>query len=291
MIMPGELQDLIKRADLAHEAGDINQEIEYRLRAFVLSEGFSPRPVEEIEKAAHLICDIGDGLDDPSSDEQWLQATRHAESRYGLVEGAIIELVKAEYPERAFAITQRIKSPSLIRRLRQHTMSREELSPIASKYRDTLLKKFEIQQKVRQASREGEPEDRLHELRVKSDEIQKDLKSIEANLRKEDPEALAGFGAPLEPDDLLPLFPPDGSSCLVDLFLTGKEGIVLLAFRKGEHIEMIGMIAAAFDRQLFIDEAERWFRSVYSGQPIGNCFSKILLSVTRPVSRWQLPQH
>lgn len=262
-----EIQHLTEQANLAHEAGQIDEEIGLRLQAFVLSEGLTSRPIEQVEMAAHLICDIGEELEDPSSEEQWQMATSHAKSRHGIVEGAILELVRARCPERAFAITQRVKSPSLVRRLRAHTRTRGDLSPIAVRYRDVLTEKDVVQHQLRQAQREKQPEERLRELMSQSREVQEKLHLIEMRLREEDPEALAGFGAPLEPDDLLPLFPPDGSGCLVDLYLASREGIALLAFRDGMHVNMMGIVATALDRQLFLEESIKWFRAVNSGQP------------------------
>lgn len=260
------IQRLIDQANLAHQTGQADQEIELRLKAFVLSEANPPRLFNEIEKAAHLICDISDELEDPSSEEQWRQATRHASSRHGILEGAIVELVRAEEPERAFGITQRIKSPSLVRRLRAHTRARGNLSSIAIQYRDVLDQTDAIQHQLRQARRDKQSEEHLQELIKQSQEARGRLRLIETRLREEDPEALAGFAAPIEPDDLLPLFPPDGSGCLVDLYLASKEGIGLIAFRNGLHVEMKGMVAIALDRNLFLEETVKWFDALYSGR-------------------------
>src|SRR4026207_1109619 len=130
---PGKkVPQAIQQADLAHAAGRIDDEIDLRWRAFLLSESLPVPAVEEIEKVGHLICDISDELENPASEEEWGNATRHADKRHGLLEGAVLELIKASYPERAFSITQRVKSPFLVRRLRAHTRSRDDLSPSAA---------------------------------------------------------------------------------------------------------------------------------------------------------------
>ncbi len=260
------IQQAIAKADLEHAAGNIDNEIDLRLRAFFLSEGLPDRPVEEIEKAAHLICDIGDELEDPGSEEEWKLATRHAENRHGLIEGGILELISASYPERAFSITQRVKSPFLVRRLRAHTRARLDLSKSASSYSDLLGQNDALKSQFRQARREKQTPAKLKALETKKARLQEKLRKAEERLRKEDPKALASFGAPLQPDDLLPLFPPDGSAGLVDFYLTRGQLFFLFAFREGNNVNMVGGIAFELEISDLVNEAEQWLEARSSGQ-------------------------
>ena len=136
------VSDLISKADIAGLEGRTDDEIQFRINAFFKSEGMAQRPVEQIEKAAHLICDLSEIIEDPSSDDEWRLTTKHADNRFGIIEGGIVELVNAGFPERSFAITQRIKSPQLIRRLRSVNMLRPGMTPSAREYINAYREKI-----------------------------------------------------------------------------------------------------------------------------------------------------
>jgi CHAT domain-containing protein len=262
-----KVEQLIHQADQAHTAGNIDDEIDLRLGAFVLSEKLPSPAVGEIEKIAHLLCDISEELVDPASDEEWNQATRHADKRHGFFEGAVLELLKALSPERAFMIMQRLKSPFLVRRLRAHTRSRVDLSKTAISYRDLLTKKDALQNQLRQARRDKQTPAKLRALETKKSKLQARLLKAEQRLREEDPKALASFGAQLQPDDLLPLFPPDGSAALVDFYLSSGQLMFVFAFREGEHVNMVGGIAYDLEVPDLVKETQNWFKALDSGQP------------------------
>jgi len=258
------IKQLIKNADLAHQIGSIDDEIEFRVQAFLKSEGLAHRPVEQIEKAAHLICDLGEILEDPSSDEEWRQITKHADKRYGIIEGGIVELVNAEFPERSFAITQRIKSPFLVRRLRSVNMQRPGLTPAAMEYMNTYAEKQDIQNKIRIAGRERKSDSQVNSLIIQLEGKTSALKELGQQLRQKDPEALAGFAAPLQPDDLLPLLPADGRGCIVDFYFAG-EIVILLAYRKGAGVEIVAAIDTKTNLKMLVEQTDKWLRSRFKG--------------------------
>ena len=264
MTTESAVQQTIAKADLEHVAGNIDNEIDLRLRAFLLSEKLPSPAVEEMEKIAHLICDMGDELENPGSNEEWSLATRHAANGHGLLEGAILELIKAAQPERAFSITQRVKSPFLVRRLRAHTRARRDLSQSASSYNDLLEKKDALRRQFRQARRDKQTPGKLKALETKKERLQEKLRKAEQRLRKEDPKALASFGAPLQPDDLLPLFPPDGRAGLVDFYLSSGQLFFLFAFREGEGVNIVGGIAPDLEIPEFVKETQNWFKALGS---------------------------
>jgi CHAT domain-containing protein len=261
------VQQAIIDADLEQVAGNVDNEIDHRLRAFFLSKDLPARPVEELEKVAHLLCDIADELEDPSSEEEWRLSTRHADKRHGLIEGAIFELLNALNPERAFSITQRVKSPFLVRRLRAHTRARLDLSKSASSYSELLAKKDELQNQLRQARRDEQTPAKLKAIETKKAKLNERLRKAEQRLRKEDPKALASFGAPLQPDDLLPLFPPDGSAGLVDFYLTKGQLFLFFAFREGNNVNLAAGIARELEISDFSKEAQHWLEAQRSGHP------------------------
>lgn len=252
------IQEAIAKADLEHAAGNLDNEIDLRLRAFFLSEDLPSPHVEEIEKAAHLICDIADELENPGAEDEWKLATRHAEKRHGIIEGGIFELLKAQKPERAFSLTQRAKSPFLVRRLRAHTRARQDLSKSARAYSDLLAQKDELQSQLRQARRDKLAAAKVNALETKKAKLQEKLHKAEERLRKDDPKALASFGAPLQPDDLLPLFPPDGSAGLVEFYLTRGQLFFILAVRQGDKVDMVGGITPDLEIEAFIHEVDFW---------------------------------
>jgi CHAT domain-containing protein len=260
-----EIVQLIQQANLSHSQGKIDDEIQFRLRAYSISEGLAKRPVEQIEKSAHLICDISDLLEDPSSDKEWKQLTRHADRRHGIIEGGIVELVNAQLPEHAFALTQRIKSPFLVRRLRSVSMQRPGMTQAAKDYRDQYDKKLEIQNGIRQAQRDGKPKEQIHPMLLQLEALGVNLKALEMRLREEDPEALASFAAPLLPDDLLPLLPADGRGCVVDLYFAG-EIVILFAFRRGANVEIVAAIDPKTNLKMLAEHTEKWLSARFSGQ-------------------------
>jgi len=245
-------------ARAAFEAGDLDGEIEARLAAFLESQKAGPARLEELERAAQLVCAIGEELDDPGNDDEWRRATRHAERRRGIVEGAVLELARASQPERAFAITQRAKAPVLVRRLRLTTMRRGDLSPSASRYRDLSLALDRARAELRKARRSNRADPRLQQ---QADEISGQLEKARQRLRTEDPEALAGFAAPLELDDLLPIFPADGRLCLIDLFMTSEAAVVLLLRRAGSTVQATAAISSGLSLNEYVGAAAEYLSS------------------------------
>ncbi len=260
-----EVIELIRQADGARATGSFDVEIARRLQAFVASEATGEPVLDQIERAANLICDISDSMSDPTSSKEWEKATSHASSRHAIIEGGILELVKASQPERAFAISQRIKSPSLVRRLRDRTRSRDDLSAAARGYRDTLGRKEKALRALREAERKGLSERRRREMAGGLGRFEEELRRSEERLREEDLSSLASFGAPLRPQDLLPLLAPKGG-CLVDLFLASGEAIALLAYRRKDQVFMTAMVAQDLDRNRLVEESQRWFQALASGR-------------------------
>jgi CHAT domain-containing protein len=251
--------DLIRAADAAHAGGDFDAEITFRWKAFSDFVGPGPAPVAQLELAAHRVLDIGDRLKDPSSEAEWQEQFRYGDLRHGFWERAVLELVKAGEPERAFALTQRVKSPHLVRRLRQHTAERDDLSPVAARYRDAFARRADVRNRIRQARRDEEDVTRLVEEETLLDIA---LKTHETTLRQEDPEALASFGAPLVPNDLLPMLPPDGGTALIEFFMTNEACIGLMARRDGDGVQMKAAVFGALGRKLLLEQAREWFTAV-----------------------------
>jgi CHAT domain-containing protein len=265
MPKPESARELAKAAASAHRAGAVDREIELRRQAYARSvEEGHPLP-EQIESAAQLICDIGERLEDPSSEAEWRLATAHADARWQILDAAVSALVRAEAPERAFAITQRVKSPFLVRRLRQHTLRREDLSLPAQRYRELFLALEKAMRAARQATRLGTPASELRAAIAGEREARFRLQEAAQSLRREDPAALAGFAAPLLPDDLLSLFPPDGGSCLVDLYVTGEECVALLARRTRTGVDLSAMVLTSLNLPLLTSEGDAWTAALRSG--------------------------
>jgi CHAT domain-containing protein len=142
-------------------------------------------------------------------------------------------------------------------------MLRPGLTPAAKEYMNAYRKKQDIQDKIRQSRREGQPEPHINSLMLQLDGVNTALKNLEVNLRENDPESLAGFAAPLNPDDLLPLLPADGRGCIADFYFAG-EIVILLAYRNGAHVELVAAIDNNTNLKMLAEQTGKWLKARFS---------------------------
>jgi CHAT domain-containing protein len=188
--------------------------------------------------AADAVCDIRDGLADQDDEGEWRYWTeKSATQRRDLIEQALIATMRStQTTARTFGLMQRLKSPALVRRLRAHTRRRPDLSPAALAYDACLAARDAARARWHAGLRDGVDADPLWATLAEAEDA---LQAAEMRLRNEDPPALAALAAPLRPDDLLPLLPPDRHGAILDFYVTEPGLLVMLILREpgGVHIE------------------------------------------------------
>ncbi|MCB9766508.1 MAG: CHAT domain-containing protein [Alphaproteobacteria bacterium] len=229
-------------------------------RIMALKEDRTPEGVlalgEPLYEAASLLLDARDSLEDP--EEGWEALTvLKSEQRSLILDDAVLTLaLRKENIAKAFDLTQRLKSPALVRRLRAHTRARPDLSEAARAYDAALRERDAARARWHSALRE-DPEASREALHT----AERDLALAGTRLRYEDPAALAGLAAPLQFDDLIPVMLPGGKSVILDLYQAANALLVMVIRREGPGVVADGLISPALPAAMTAQLAERWLEA------------------------------
>ena len=77
-------------------------------------------------------------------------------------------------------------------------------------------------------------------------------------LRRRDPALAARLGAPVWPEDLVDLLPPSSPVAIVDLVVGHASSMLLIAFRRGDRVDVVGHDAVAFSARDAADLLHQW---------------------------------
>jgi hypothetical protein len=77
-------------------------------------------------------------------------------------------------------------------------------------------------------------------------------------LRRRDPTLAARLGAPVWPEDLVDLLPPSSPVAIVDLVVGHASSMLLIAFRRGDRVDVVGHDAVAFSARDAAELLQEW---------------------------------
>ena len=204
-----------------------------------------------MEDVGHLMADIalaraGAGA---STWQDWLEPWLPQR----IVTDAIIATARAGNPARALLLSQRWKSigfvwPNLVRQRAAATTPDDAVAYL----RGLDLLGAAVESLRAAGPREVQP--RAEAVRAAGESA---LELGEA-LRRRDPALAARLGAAVWPEDFVDLLPPGSPVAIVDLVVGHSSSMALVAFRRGDRVDVVGHDARAFAAQEAVELLQIW---------------------------------